>query len=232
MLGRIQETDMGVPYRKGDYLYYSRTEEGKQYPIYCRKRGTLEAPRRGHARPERAGRGPGRSWRSAPTRSATTAALLAYSTDDTGFRQYTLLVKDLAAGETLPLRVERTGSVAWAADNGTLFYTVEDEQTKRQHRLYRHASAAEADDLVYEEHDEAFNIGVGRTRSGAYLVLGIGSHTTSEARVLPAERARRRWRLVAPRIPEQEYEVDHHGDRFYIRDQRHRPQLPPGRRRP
>ncbi len=216
MLGRIQETDMGVPFRKGAHLYYSRTEQGKQYPIYCRKKGDLDAPEEITLDLNALAEGQAFMALGAYTVSDD-GRFLAYSTDNTGFRQYTLTVKDLVSGETLPLQVERTGSVAWATDNRTLFYSVEDEQTKRHYRLYRHRLATDAHTLIYEEPDEAFNIGVGRTRSRAYMVLGIGSHTTSEARVLPADQPDAAWTLVAPRVAEQEYEVDHHGDHFYIR---------------
>jgi oligopeptidase B len=216
MLGRIQETDMGVPYRKGGWLYYSRTEQGKQYPIYCRKKGTLEAEE--EITLDLNVLAEGRPFMALGAYVVSDdGRLLAYSTDDTGFRQYTLFVKDLTTERLLDTRALRTGSAAWAADNETLFYTVEDEQTKRQHRLYRHRAGTEAHELVYDEPDEAFNIGVGRTRSNAFLILGIGSHTTSEARFLPADQPRGEWSLLAPRIPEQEYDVEHHGESFYIR---------------
>ena len=120
------------------------------------------------------------------------ARLLAYSTDNTGFRQYTLYVKDL--DDRAPRKVaEKVGSVAWAADDKTLFYTVEEESTKRQYRLYRHELGSDDHDPVYEETDEAFNIGVYRTRSDAYLFLVMGSLTTSEARFLPAGEPRGEW---------------------------------------
>jgi oligopeptidase B len=216
MLGRIQETDMGVPYRKGAYFYYSRTERGRQYPIYCRKRGSLDAPE--EITLDLNALAEGRGFMALGTYVVSEdGRLLAYSTDDTGFRQYTLFVKDLGTGELLATRASRTGSVAWAADDATLFYTVEDEQTKRQHLLYRHRVGEGAHDLVYEEADEAFNLVVGRTRSGAFLILGIGSHTTSEARFLAADQATGEWVLVAPRVPGEEYDVDHHGGSFYIR---------------
>ncbi len=216
MLGHIQETDMGVPYRKGGFYYYSRTEAGKQYPIYCRKPGSLEAPEAVTLDLNRLAEGQ-------PFLSLGVYAVsddgrrLAYSTDLTGFRDYTLFVKDLETGALLRVRVEKTGSVAWAADNRTLFYSVEEAGTKRQHRLYRHVLGSDSHDLAYEERDQAFNIGVGRTRSDAFLVLGASSHTTSEARVLPADDPTGEWRLVAPRIAEQEYDVDHRGEEFWIR---------------
>ncbi len=220
MLSRIQETDMGVPWRKGPYLYYSRTEQGKQYPTYCRKRGSLEASEEivldMNALAE------GEAFLSIGAFAVSDDAnLLAYSTDATGYREFTLYVKDLRDGQRLPLEIPRATSVAWAKDDRTLFYVVEEEGTKRPHRLYRHQLGSDRHDLVYEEKDEAFNIGVGRTRSREYLVLGLGSHTTSEARFLRADDPGGEWRLVAPRIPEQEYDLDHRGDVFWIRSNDH-----------
>jgi oligopeptidase B len=216
MLARIQETDMGVPWRKGGYLYYSRTEQGKQYPIYCRKAGSLEAPEQVVL--DMNALAAGQPFLAIGAFAVSDdATLLAYTTDVTGFRQYTLFVKDLRRGMLSPLAVERVTSVAWAKDNATLFYAIEHEGTKRPYRLYRHRLGTDAHELVFEETDEAFNLGVGRTRSGEFLVLGIGSHTTSEYRVLPAGDPPGAWRMVAPRIPEQEYDLDHRGDLFWIR---------------
>jgi oligopeptidase B len=216
MLGRIQETDVNVPYRQGAYFYYSRTEQGKQYPILCRKKESLEADEEvtldvnvlaeGHP-----------FMAIGAYAVSDDGNLLAYSTDSSGFRQYDLFIKDLRTGQSGPAVAQKTGSVAWAADNRTLFYTVEDE-AKRHYRLYRHTlGSATADELVFEEPDEAFNIGVGRTRSRAYLVLGAGSLTTAEARVLSAGDPTGEWRMLAPRIQDQEYDVDHHDGFFYFR---------------
>ena len=225
MLGRILQTDLSVPYRLRGYLYFTRTEEGKQYPIHCRKRDSenaleellldLNALAAGH------------SFLSLGAFAVSDDnSLLAYSLDTTGFRQYTLRVKNLAAGETLPVRIERVTSAAWAADNRTLFYTVEDETTKRSYRLYRHVLGATAPDtLLYEEPDERFRIDVERTRSGAFLLLTIASHTTSEVRFLPATQPNADFRLIAPREDNHEYYADHHpgspgetsGGVFYIR---------------
>jgi len=216
MLGRIQETDMGVPWRKDGFFYYSRTQQGQQYPIYCRKQGSLEAPEQVIL--DLNALAAGRSFLSIGAFAISDDAnLLAYTTDFTGYRQFTLHVKDLGSGERLPLVLERVTSVAWARDNRTLFYVVEDEGTKRPYRLFRHALNSGRHDLVLEERDEAFNIGVGRTRSGEYLILGLGSHTTSEARFLRADDPQGAWRLVAPRVAEQEYDLDHRGEVFWIR---------------
>jgi oligopeptidase B len=216
MLGRIQETDENVPYRRGHFFYYSRTEQGKQYPIYCRRKGSPEAAEEVTLDLNRLAEG--RAFMSLGAYQVSDdGARLAYATDDTGFRQYTLFVKDLRTGELVEKVAEKVGSVAWTADGRTLFYTVEEESTKRQYRLYRHRLGEAAHDLVHEEPDEAFNVGVYRTRSLQYLVLGTGSLTTSEARFLPAALPRGEWRLVAPRVPGQEYDVEHHGEVFYIR---------------
>ncbi len=214
MMRRIRQTDLSVPYREGEFFYYSRTEEGKQYPIYCRKVGSLTAPEQvlldlNELAAGQVFMGLGRFTVS------DDGNLLAYSLDTTGFRQYALHVKDLRTGRDLPDRAYRTGSVVWAADNHTLFYTIEDA-AKRQYRLYRHVLGETADSLVYEEADERFSVDAYRTRSRAWLVMDVGSHTTSEVRVLPADRPAGAWRLISPRRQDREYDIDHHGDRFYI----------------
>ena len=144
---------------------------------------------------------------------------LAYTVDLTGFRQYTLHIKDLESGETLPGQVERVGSVTWAADSTTLFYSVEDEEQKRQFQLFRHTLHAPhaSDVLVYQDDDERFNIGAGRTRDGKYIVLESGSHTTTECRVLPADQPTGEFTLISPREDEHEYSVDHRNGRWFIR---------------
>jgi oligopeptidase B len=216
MLGRIQETDETVPFRQGDWLYYSKTVEGLQYPIYCRRRDQDGAAEEVMLDLNELARDEDYMALGAFAVSDD-ARLLAYSTDNTGFRQYTLFVKDLETGALREKVAEKVGSVAWAADERTLFYTVEEEGTKRQYRLHRHVLGTGEHALVYEEPDPAFNVGVDRTRSRAYLVLASESLTTSEARVLPADRPGGEWRLVAPRVPAQEYEIDHHGAHFYFR---------------
>ncbi|HEY6553568.1 MAG TPA: S9 family peptidase [Vicinamibacteria bacterium] len=216
MLARIKETDVNVPYRKGGFWYYSRTEQGKQYPIHCRKAGSLEAAEAITLDLNQLAMG--QKFMSLGAYAVSDDSnLLAYSTDNTGFREYTLYVKDLRTGAVKETVAEKAGSVAWAADDKTLFYSVEEQETKRPYRIYRHVVGTDQHDLVYEEKDEAFNAGVWRTRSLRYLVISVGSHTTSEARYLPADQPAGEWRLVAPRIAEQEYDIDHHGDSFYIR---------------
>jgi oligopeptidase B len=210
MLGRIQQTDLTVPYTLRGYQYFTKTFEGLQYPLYFRQPGTaffdeqllldLNALAEGH------------SFFSVESFEVSEDNhMLAFSIDNTGFRQYVLQVKDLSTGTTLPERFERVTSVAWASDNRTLFYTVEDETTKRSHRLCRHVlGSAEPDALLYEETDERFRIALERTRSGSFLLLTIASHTASEVRFLRADQPTGEFRLVAPREDNHEYYADHH----------------------
>ena len=215
MLARIKQTDLSVPVRDRGWLYYSRTEEGKQYPIRARRRDVPNAPEQVTLDVNELARGQSFMAIGAYTVSDD-GNLLAYSTDSTGFRQYTLRVKDLRTGQDLPDRREKVVSVTWAGDNRTLFYTVEDP-AKRSYRVYRHVLGAASDSLVYEEADERFGVYVdrGRSRNNVYMI--IGSHTTSEVRWLRADDPAGTWATVKPRVPNVEYEVDDHGDRFFMR---------------
>ncbi len=216
LLGHIKQTDLDVPYRDGEYWYYKRTEEGKQYPIYCRKKRTLDAPEQITLDLNELAKGE-KFMAIAAYQVSDDGNLLAYSTDNTGFRQYKLHVKNLSTGAVVAQVAEKTGSVAWAADNKTLFYTVEDH-AKRQYRVYRHVlSSGKTDDLVYEEKDERFNVGVQRTRSRKYILMDVASHTTAEARFLPADQPTGEFKLINPRRQDHEYYVDDHGDQFLIR---------------
>jgi oligopeptidase B len=216
MLGRIQQTDLSVPWRKGGWLYYTRTEEGHQYPIHCRRAIADGSPEQvlldvnalaeGHA-----------FMAVSEFEVSPDETLLAYATDDTGYRQYTLHVKNLVTGETLADHAERVTSLAWAADSRTLFWTQEDPVSKRSFALLRHVVGTDAHELLHEEPDERFDSNVHQTRSGEWLVHTISSHTTAEQRVLPAGAPHGAWTLVAPRVQDREYYLDHRADRFWIR---------------
>jgi oligopeptidase B len=213
--GRIQETDLSVPYRYGGYWYYSRTEEGKQYPILCRKAGGLDAEE--EVTLDLNTLAEGHSYLGLGTYSISDdARLLAYAIDVTGFREYTLYVKDLHTGELLPDRIEKVGNVAWAADNQTLFYTTEDD-AKRSYRLLGHELGGTEDALLYEETDALFSVGLSRSRSRAYLFLTSNSSNTSEVRFLPSDTPHGDFRLVQPRETKHRYYLDHWSDRFFIR---------------
>ncbi|HEY1467864.1 MAG TPA: S9 family peptidase [Candidatus Acidoferrum sp.] len=224
MLGRILQTDLSVPYLLRGYSYFSRTEEGKQYPIYCRR---LEDPdAREDVLLDLNVLAEGHSYLGLGMFEVSDDnQLLAYATDTTGFRQYTLEVKDLRTREMLPFRMERVTSVAWSSDHKTFFYVVEDEVTKRSHQLWRHVLGTDGDVLIYEEKDERFRIDIERTRSGAYLLLVSNSHTTSEIRYLRADQPFGEFQCIAEREDGHEYYVDHHpgsatdpaGGIFFIR---------------
>jgi oligopeptidase B len=223
MLSHVKQTDVSVPFRDGDWWYYTRTEEGQQYAIHCRKLGTAHAPgddaaeqvildgnqlAEGHA-----------FFSLGATAITDDGRWLAYTTDITGFRQYTLHIKDLVTGETLSGEVERVGSVVWAADHCTLFYTVEDEVQKRQYQLWRHrlGTLHAEDALVYQDDDERFNLGAGRTRDGKFLVLESASHTTTESWVLRADEPGGTFTVISPREDESEYSIDHRNGLWFIR---------------
>ncbi|MCK4462324.1 MAG: S9 family peptidase [candidate division Zixibacteria bacterium] len=216
MLGRIKETDLSVPAQRDEYFYYSRTEEGKQYDIYCRKKGSLEAAEeilldvnrlaKGH---DFLGLG---TYEISPDHK-----LLAYSTDTAGNERYTLRVKNLETGELYPDEIlKMSGSAEWANDNRTLFYTVPDDAW-RPYKLYRHTLGQEEEDLlIYHEPDNAFWIDIGKSMSMKYLLVDIGSQTSSEVRYLDADKSFGEFSIVHPRKPKHEYQVYHHGDMFYI----------------
>src|ERR1700675_4141646 len=171
MLSRIKETDAEVPYKEGGYFYYLRTEAGKQYGIRCRKKGSMDAPEEVVLDVNELAKG--QKFMSLGAYDVSDDGnLLAYTTDNTGFRQFTLAVKDLRTGKLLVDHAERVDSVAWANDNKTIFYTVEDQTTKRQYQVYRHTvGTSGSDKLAYEEKDEKFDVYAGKTRSKAYILL-------------------------------------------------------------
>jgi oligopeptidase B len=218
MVSHLKETDVNVPYKEGGYFYYSRWEKGLQYPIMARKKDSLEAAEEITVDVNQLAKG--QPFMSLGAYEVSDDGnLLAYSTDNTGFRQYKLRVRDLRTGKDSGVIADKVGSVAWANDNKTIFYSVEEEKTKRQYRLYRHTlgDAAAKDEMVFEEPDERFNIGAEKSRSGRYIMLQIGSHTTSEQRFLEASHPRGEWKLIAPRQQDVEYYADDHGDQLMIR---------------
>lgn len=215
MLGRIQQTDLSVPYRLGEYYYYSRTEEGKQYEIYCRKRGNLEASEEVILDVNQLAEG--RAFMSVGDFEVSpNGMLLAFTTDDRGFREYTLHIKNLATGEVLPDRALLVKSVAWAG-NAALYYTVDDD-AKRSYRVYHQLLSGSTEDaLVFEETDERFSVGVELSRSERFVFMESGSLTTTEVRALDLTRPEGGFRLIALREQDHEYDIDHHGESFIVR---------------
>lgn len=186
ILSHIQQTDLTVPVRRGDYLYYSRTEEGKQYPIQCRKKGSPEAKEEVLLDLNELGQGKKFVGLGVFVVSDD-QNLLAYTIDYVGYRQFSLRVKDLRTGATLPDTLERVDSLAWAADSSTLFLTTEDEVTKRANRVWRHALGQKDFEPLYEEKDETFQAGIDKTRDKKYLLLYAASSDTTEFRYLKSD---------------------------------------------
>ena len=217
MLSHIKQTDLGVPVRNNGYWYYSRTEEGKQYLYYCRKKGSMEGDEQVlldvNALAE------GKKFLSAQPRGASDdGQLYAYATDTTGFREYYLSIKDLSTGKLLEDAFVKAAGFCWAGDDKTIFYVTEDS-AKRPYRLYRHVigEALDKDVLVYEEKDELYRVGVSRTSDKRYIIRSSVSSTTSEQSILSPADLTGAFELVAQRIKGVEYSVDHRDDLFHIR---------------
>lgn len=222
MKSRIQETDESVPVAHGGYFYYYREEEGKQYRLYCRKQGNMEAAEQVlidlNAEAEvhdylRMG-----NYAVSPDHS-----LLAFALDTNGAETYTLRVKDLESGELLPDRIENTYyGLEWGNDNRTLYYTTLD-QAQRPYKLHRHRLGDEisADEVVYREQDERFFLRVYKAKSTRYIFCALESAVTSEVHALDADDPSAQPRLLQPRVQDMEYYVTHHRDeageeRFFI----------------
>lgn len=217
--GRMQEVDLSVPVRRGDYYYYTRMEAGKQYPIHCRRRAGAnqtyddKAPEEILLDQNQLADGH-KFFAVGDLEVSPDNALMVYTTDTNGFRQYTLHVKDLRTGKLLPDSAQRVTSVAWAADNKTLFFVQEDPVTKRSDRLFRMALGA-APQQVYHEAVEQFSMGVSTTRDRKFIELEIGATDTSEVRLLPADQPRGEFRSLG-REKGHRYTVEHRDGILYI----------------
>jgi len=217
MLDRIKETDLSVPVKRDNYYYYNRTEEGKQYSIYCRKKGNLDADEEILLDVNKLAEGKD-FMRLGVFAVSPDHKMLAYATDDKGNERYDLRIKNLETGKLYPDAIENIAtSVEWANDNKTLFYTITNDAW-RPFKVYRHKLGDDAknDKMIYHEKDDAFFVGLGKTKSMAYLMIGIGSNTTSEYRYLDANNPFGKFKVVEPRKHEMEYDIEHHGDKFYI----------------
>ncbi|GIV60698.1 MAG: oligopeptidase B [Rhodothermaceae bacterium] len=219
ILGRIKQDDASVPYRKGDFFYYTRYEPGKEYPILARRRGTLDAPEeilldvnelaKDHT-----------FYQLGGTAVSDDGRLLAFAADTLGRRLYTVYVKNLETGQLLPETLyPTTGNVVWAADNQTLFYGRQDLETLRSYQILRHRLGTDpaADVLVYQEDDPEFYVRITRSKSDRYLLIAASQTTMDEVRYLDAADPEGAFRVLVPRRRGHEYGVDHAGDFFYIR---------------
>ncbi|WP_051978783.1 S9 family peptidase [Edaphobacter aggregans] len=217
-ISHVKQDDKSVPYRKNGYWYYRRTEEGKQYPIACRKKGTLDAPEEVLLDVNQLARGE-KFLSLGAFEVSDDSNQLAYTTDNVGYRNYQLHIKDLRTGRLRRDTAVRVDDVTWAADNKTLFYTTEDAVTKRSNQVYRHLVGANSfgDSLVFQEEDERYALGLNRTRDGKYIELLSASHVTSEVRFLPSHLPQSAWKIIEPRREGVQYYVDEGNDTFYIR---------------
>lgn len=215
LLGRIKQTDLSVPTFDNGFYYYTRTVEGQQYPLFCRRKGSLEAPEEVYLDQNELAKGKAFLGLGARAISDDNARL-AYTTDETGFRQFTLRVKDLATGSLLPDTAERVTSLEWAADGRTLFFVTEDAVTKRSDQLWRLRLGGKPE-LLFEEKDELYRVNLARTRDRKYLVLALGSTDTYEMRILASDQPEGAFKVVLPREKGHKYEVDHREGLLYLR---------------
>jgi oligopeptidase B len=218
MKGRIKEDDQSVPYLYNGYYYITRYEKGQDYPIYSRKKGSLEAKEeilfdcnvlaKGHTFFQLGGLSVSPDNRFA-----------SFGIDNVGRRIYTIQVKNLETNEILSDVIENaTGGSVWANDNQTLFYTRQDKVTLRANQIFKHklGSNADKDVLVYEEKDETFNVSVGKEKSKKYIVIGAESTLTTEYRILNSNTPDAEFKVFQPRVRGLEYSISHFGDSFYI----------------
>lgn len=218
MRGRIMETDASVPYLKNGYYYYSRYETGKEYPIYCRKKGSLEASEEiilnvnvlaaGH-----------QYYQVGAISVSPDALWLAYGVDTVSRRQYTIYIKNLQTGEVLADAIpETSGSAAWASDNKIFFYTVKNPVTLREERVMRHVTGTDVqtDKEIFNEKDETFYVEVQRSKSGKFIMIESSSTVSTEYRILDASKPDGAFRVFEPRKRDHLYEIDHQDDKFYV----------------
>ncbi|TXK72056.1 S9 family peptidase [Mesonia sp. K4-1] len=218
MKSRIKEDDASVPYKHNGYWYYVRFETGKDYPIYARKKETLEAPEEilfnvnimaeGHS-----------YYKLTGVNVSPDNKLVAFGVDNVSRRKYTIQIKNLETGAILPLKIETTtGSSTWANDNKTLFYTRKDEETLRSNQIFQHVLGDDPskDMLVYQEDDETYNAYVYKTKSDKYVIIGSSSTLSDEYRILNADEPRGEFQLFQQRCRGLEYSISHFEDHFYI----------------
>jgi oligopeptidase B len=216
MLGKIKQTDMSLPTKIGNYWYYSKTEEGKQYPTFCRSTKedksdeTVTLDQNEMAKDYK-------YFAIGAYNISDDGNILAFSTDTTGYRQYTLQFKDLRTGKILPDKIERVTSLAWANDNKSLIIGTEDNVTKRSDKIWKYVIGSNKPELVFEEKDVLFNSYVGRTLDKKVILIGSYAKTSTEFRWIPADNPNSDWKVILPREENHEYDVEHYEENFYIR---------------
>lgn len=218
MIGRIKQTDISVPYKLGNHWYFNRTEEGKQYPTYFRSK-TKDGADPEMLLDQNAMAKDFTYFAISSFEPSDDGNLLAYATDTTGYRQYTLQIKDLRTGKMLPDKLERVTSVEWSPDGKYLFYTQEDPVSKRTDKAFRHTvGTTGADTLIFEEKDVFFNLGLGRSRDKQMYMIASYAKTSTEFRYLPANAVEKGvFTVLSPRREGHEYFADFDSGEFYIR---------------
>jgi oligopeptidase B len=219
LVGRIKQDDESVPYLDNGYYYYSRYEKGKEYPIFCRKKGTLDAAEEILINVNDLAKG-FTYFSVAELSVSPDNNILAYSIDTVSRRKYEIRLKNLLTGSDLPDRIPETnGGIAWANDNSTFFYSRTNPITLRSEKIFKHAlsSDPQTDPLVFFESDETFSTEISRTKSGKYLFISSGSTLSSEYRYLKADDPNGKFVVFQAREKNHEYSVDHFGDYFYVR---------------
>lgn len=220
MVARVKQTDLSVPVRDGRFFYYSRTVEGQQYPIACRKPaaadGSFDERAAEQVLLDQNEMAKGLAYLGLGSQQVSDDdQLLAYTTDTTGFRQYSLHVKDLRTGAVTADLAVRVTSVEWSADGSTLFYCTEDEVTKRSDKLWR-LVVGKQPELLYEEKDELYRIGLTRTRDKRYLLCGAGSTDTAEWRALDARTPDGAFVVLSPRVKGHRYQPEHRDGSWFV----------------
>ncbi len=219
MKGRIKEDDESVPYKKDGYYYISRFEKGQQYPIFSRKKGTLDAPEEIMFDVNKEAEGYD-YFQLGGLSIASDNNLVAFAVDTVSRRQYTIRIKNLKTGKIYADNIENTtGGSVWANDNKTLFYTKKDPITLRSSKIYKHILGTDSskDELIYEEKDETFGTFIDKTKSKKYLVIGSYNTVSSEYQVLEADNPNGEFRMFQPRERDLEYDIDHYENHFYIK---------------
>ena len=216
MLGRIKQTDLSVPVKMGEYWYFTKTEEGKQYPTYLRSKSKDGSDP--HVLLDQNEMAKGHKYFAIGAfEPSDDGNLLAFSTDTTGYRQYTLQIKDLRTGALLPDRIERVTSTEWSPDGKYLFYGQEDPVAKRDDKIFRHTvGKTGTDELVFEEKDVLFTVGVTRSRDKKMFFINSSAATMNEARYLSAEDPLGQWKVVTPRRENHEYVATFDNGEFYV----------------
>ncbi|MFY8162598.1 MAG: oligopeptidase B, partial [Candidatus Kapaibacteriota bacterium] len=216
--GRMKQTDISVPFKDNDYYYYSRFEEGKEYPIYCRKNSSLEAKEEVLINVNDLATGHD-YYNLGDYSISSNNKIIAYSEDIVSRREYTIKIREIYTDKVYSETIPKTsGEIVWANDNKSFFYGKKDLETLRDFQVYKHIIGTDPskDELVYEEKDETFTVDISKTKSEKYILIGSHSTLSSEIRFLDADKPNGEFKVIQTRTKDVEYGIDHYQDKFYI----------------